>query len=187
MQNGFGDDPYEHTQSTDAAPRRRRASALTWGLLGAAAVIASGAAVGITQGAWAHAGFGRGHFGDRHHHRFGDDPERAKQHALFAIAWMLREVDASDEQQARAEEITSGLVDRFAPLVAAHHEQHEAFVAALGADAVDREALHRLREQTLELAEQGSVAVVDALVDLAEVLTPEQRRELLERAADHHH
>jgi hypothetical protein len=51
---------------------------------------------------------------------------------------------------------------------------------------IDRVALERLREEGLALAEEASRIAVDGVADLAEVLSPEQRAELLELAHRFH-
>ena len=59
-------------------------------------------------------------------------------------------------------------------------------VELLARDPVDRGALEALRASTLRLAEQASRRFTQALADVADVLTAEQRKELAERLARHH-
>ena len=44
---------------------------------------------------------------------------------------------------------------------------------------IDREALERLRREEIALADQASKLAVGSIADLGEVLTPEQRAELV--------
>ena len=58
----------------------------------------------------------------------------------------------------------------------------EAFLAALTQPSVDRGSLEDLRRAELQLAEGASQRIVTALADIADVLTPEQRAELVKMA-----
>ena len=60
-------------------------------------------------------------------------------------------------------------------------------LAALSEPTVDRDTLESLRMAELGLAESASGHLTKALADLADVLTPEQRRALLERFDHGHH
>jgi len=102
----------------------------------------------------------------------------------YAVGWMLREVDASDEQVARVSEIASAAAADLRALHEAHRARRETFAAALV--AADRAALERLRGEELAAAEGASQRIVLALADAADVLTPEQRQRLAEAHARHH-
>ncbi len=52
--------------------------------------------------------------------------------------------------------------------------------------SVDRAALEALRADQLQMAEQASRRFTQALADAADVLTPEQRKQLAERAGRWH-
>ncbi len=58
---------------------------------------------------------------------------------------------------------------------------------ALAAPAVDDAEVERIRQDGLGLAEEASGVLVDALVDIANVLDAEQRAELLKLADRKHH
>jgi len=51
----------------------------------------------------------------------------------------------------------------------------------LAAPAVDRAAIERLRTAQIALADQASKRIAQAIADVADVLTPEQRKALAER------
>ena len=99
---------------------------------------------------------------------------------------MLDDVDATDEQVDRIVVIAEAAHDDLRALHQSHSEQRDAFVEALGGERVDREALEVLRAQTMDMAKQASVRLTMALAALAEVLTPEQRRQLIEEHEQHH-
>jgi len=68
----------------------------------------------------------------------------------------------------------------------APHEQHrDAFVALLGEAQIDRDKLEALRAQELALAGDASTVLTNALADIADTLSLEQRAELLEHAGRH--
>ncbi len=149
-----------------------------------AAAIASVIAIGGSREARAMRGFfGRDH--GRHHHGFADR-EAAREHAELAAEWLLRSVDASEEQQARVREIVGTSLDALAPLAEQHRAHHEALTLLLGLETIDRGALESLRAQELELADHASRTLVAGIADVAESLTPAQRAELLELASRFH-
>jgi Spy/CpxP family protein refolding chaperone len=176
-------DTNQDTQAGGTPFWRRRGFWLGGGMLAALAALAA-----VTPRAWAihtiagHGGHGRHGFGAE----MLKDPEAAKRHAGVAVEWALRGVDATDEQMQRARQIAERLVDQLGPVVAKHREHREAIHRALAGSEIDREALERLRRQELTLADQASKLAVDAFADLAEVLTPQQRQELVAFAHKFH-
>jgi Spy/CpxP family protein refolding chaperone len=60
-------------------------------------------------------------------------------------------------------------------------------VELLTRDTIDRGAIEALRADQLQLAEQASRRIAQALADAAEVLTPAQRKELASRIERHRH
>lgn len=161
-----------------AYPRRapRLANGLFLGVLAVGAVALLGAAlatpaVGAPFGRW------------RHH---SHDAESVKEHARFGAEWMLRYVDASEEQEDQVYGIIDRAVSELFPVTEQHRGHREEMVRILREPEVDRAALEELRRAELELADEASQSLVDALADLVEVLTPEQREELL-ALGDHFH
>lgn len=60
------------------------------------------------------------------------------------------------------------------------------FRQALTADTIDRGRIENLRQESVRIAERASVVLTRAVVDAAQVLTPEQRRELMKRLEERH-
>jgi periplasmic protein CpxP/Spy len=107
------------------------------------------------------------------------DPQAAKEHAGMAVEWALRGVEATDEQKQQARRITDRLIDELGPLAQAHREHHAAMLQEFSKPQIDRAAIERLRQQELELADRASKLAISSVADLGDVLTPEQRTELL--------
>jgi len=175
----FGPEPIEKSRA------RRRVFWL--GVAGASlvAAIASVIAIGGSSEASAMRGL-LGHARGPHGHGF-QDAEAAREHAELAAEWLLRSVDASEEQQARVREIVGGSFEALAPLAEQHRAHHEALARLLAQATVDRAALESLRARELGLADAASRTLVASLADVAETLTPAQRAELLDLAARFHH
>ena len=129
---------------------------------------------------------GCGHWGGRHghwgHHRHGlDNPEEAREHVEDAAEWILNRVDASDQQNQQVKSIVGESVDGFVELAQQHRQHREDFITEFSRPSIDRQALEQIRRAEMEVAEAASSQMVRTLADVAEVLNPEQRRELLER------
>ena len=159
-------------------------SRIVYGLVGAgvlgALFAARPIAAAIQDGAGRHGRFSA-HFG-----RWGGhgpaNPEALKEHAGMATKWVLRDIEASDEQQERVTKIVSGAIDDLFRLKEKHQGNRQAFADQLGAASLDRAALEEIRKSEIALADEASKRLVQALADASEVLTPEQRLALVERA-----
>jgi Spy/CpxP family protein refolding chaperone len=136
----------------------------------------------VAPRAWAYRALAAHGFGGRHHAFAAlvtHDPAAAKQHVETAVEWALRGVNANDEQQQQARRIADRVIDQLGPLLQKHHENTQAIAGELAKPEIDRAAIDRLRQQQVALADQASKTLVDGFTDLAESLTPEQRRELI--------
>jgi Spy/CpxP family protein refolding chaperone len=114
--------------------------------------------------------------------RHGLTPELRRERAEFVAEWVLRRVDATEDQQAQVKAIVGEALDGLFPLVERHRENRQALAAELVKPTIDRAALEALRKAELELAEEASSRLVAALAQAAEALTPEQRQQLYELA-----
>ena len=131
----------------------------------------------------AEAGWGRGRWG---HHGNGEfDPERMKEHAEYAVAFVLGRVDASEDQEARIVAIVNESIDGMAKGASEHHARRDALKELFAQPEIDREALETMRKAEMELADALSAQLLSAMADVAEVLTLEQRAELVEMHARH--
>jgi Spy/CpxP family protein refolding chaperone len=102
-----------------------------------------------------------------------------------ATKWVLREIDANELQQEKVSKVLTGAVDDLFRLKEQHQANREAFAAQLGGASIDRAALEEIRKSEMALADDASRRFVQAMADVAEVLTPEQRQQLLDHVHRH--
>ncbi len=180
------------TDSNDSRNReehatRRRSRHGFWagltagGILG---VVLSGA-VAMGAGALA-AGYLEGGHGRRGIFRH-QDPEVAREHMALATDWILTRVDATEDQKGQAKRLVSETFDDLLPLVQEHRSNHETLIEEMTKASFDPEAIERLRQNQVELFDRASKELSGSLTELAGILTPEQRVELLEMARKFHH
>jgi protein CpxP len=97
---------------------------------------------------------------------------------------MLEEIDATPEQEEKLEAIMDKLHDDVRPIMRGFRDTREDVAKLLGAATIDREAVERLRAQRIAGVDEASLKLTTALLDAAEVLTAEQRAEMLEHFED---
>mgnify|MGYP001178391217 FL=1 len=74
-------------------------------------------------------------------------------------------------------------VDAVFPLVEQHRGNRQELIEMLARPQLDNEALEALRQSELRLIDEASQQLTGALTKVSQVLTPEQRQELLAMAA----
>jgi Spy/CpxP family protein refolding chaperone len=171
------DTPHPSPQSSRTSRRRffKRA---------AIATLIAGVATGIGFKAFAHAGFGGWH---REGFMRGPvDPARFDEHLERMLKHLYVEIDATDVQRQQLAPIVKSAAHDLLPLRTQLHDARRHAVELLSRDSVDRAALESLRDSQLRLADQASRRLTQALADVADVLTPEQRRQLAERVGRWH-
>ena len=109
------------------------------------------------------------------------DPAAIDQHLDRALRHLYVEVDATDEQKQKLEPIVKQAAKDLLPVRDKARAARKRAVELLTADAIDRNAVEALRAEQIQLAEQASKRFTQALADVAEVLTPAQRRQIAER------
>jgi Spy/CpxP family protein refolding chaperone len=109
------------------------------------------------------------------------DPAAVDQHLDRALKHLYVEIDATDEQKQRLEPIVKQAVKDLLPVREKARAARKQAVEILSAERIDRGAIEALRAEHLQLAEQASKRFTQALADVAEVLTPAQRKQLAER------
>jgi Spy/CpxP family protein refolding chaperone len=171
--------------ATPSATRPRR-----WrGVMYAGVLVFGGVATAVLV--WPGAGFGQGWrdggpgammhgFAGPMHGGMGDGmglPGPMRWH----VEGMLDEAGVSAEQRGKLKPIFDRAADQIFDLRAKHLEGRRQIRDVLAAPTIDRTKLDSLRQQQLQLADSASKAIMTALADAAEVLTPEQRAEIARR------
>jgi Spy/CpxP family protein refolding chaperone len=146
--------------------------------------VALSGAVALGAGALAAGHLGGGHAGRgffRH-----QDPEAARAHMEMATEWILGRVDATEDQKAQARRVVAETFDDLLPLVQEHRSTHESLFQEMSKENLEPEAIESLRRSQVELFDRASQELSESLTELAEILTPEQRVELMEMARRFH-
>lgn len=135
------------------------------------ATAASAAHAGGFGGGWRHGGGGPGEFMERR------------------MARVLDKVGATDAQKAQIKTTWDGL----RPELKALHEQQAALKKQMAqvaaAPTIDTARVEQLRQQSVQLLDKSSVVLTRGLVATAQVLTPDQRKQVLaeiEKRHGHH-
>jgi Spy/CpxP family protein refolding chaperone len=110
------------------------------------------------------------------------NPEAQRERLEFATDWVLKKADATEEQKQRVKSIVQAAAQELVPIRDQHQQHRDAFLTALTQPTVDRQTLEQLRKAELQLADAASTRIVQALADVADVLTPEQRTQLVKLA-----
>ena len=113
------------------------------------------------------------------------DPAQVDEHLDRMLKHLYVEIDATDEQKETLAPIVKQAVKNLLPLREKMQAARKQAVELLTRDAVDRAAIETLRAEHLQLAEQASRRIAQALGDAAEVLTAAQRKELAARMEKH--
>jgi Spy/CpxP family protein refolding chaperone len=141
------------------------AIALAAALTGAAATGAIGQ-YGPPFGGWHGQGFMRGPLSPAD---IEDRLDRGIRHAAI-------EIDATPEQQEKLRAIAKGAVKDLLPMRERAKAARARVAELLTQPKIDRAAIEAFRAEQLALADAASKRFAQAVVDAAEVLTPEQRQ-----------
>jgi protein CpxP len=113
------------------------------------------------------------------HH--GLDPERIAKRIDHRVDRVLDRVDATEAQRDKVSGILKTTLTDLTGMGIRPWETHSRFIALMRADTIDPAAFEALRAEQISNADAASKRVVQALTEAAQVLTPAQRRELVER------
>ena len=113
------------------------------------------------------------------------DPASVDEYLERMLKHVYVVVVATVEQKQRLGPIVKQAARDLLPLRERMHEARRKALELLTQDSVDRAAIETLRTEQLQLAEQASRRITQALADAAEVLTPVQRKELATRIGRH--
>ncbi len=155
------------------------------GALGLVAVGGIGVATAVSQdmmrAPFHHTGWGggdgpRGGWGSGHGPRHGG--------GMGGPAQIFRALDLTDEQEDKIFAIMDNVRSEARPLMREFRDTREDLAGLLGAATVDKAAIEALRADRVAKADEASKTFVAALVEAAEVLTPEQRAKAAEMLED---
>lgn len=145
--------------------------------------IVLGLALGLSLAtglAWAglrsHAGSGQhGSLMARH------SPQLVHDFVEFKVDRELRAVNASDEQMRQVRSILDRAFAEHAARLSQHEEVHQQALGLLSAETIDTVRLEALRAEQVQRLDEASRKLVATTVEIAQVLTPQQRQKLSER------
>ena len=145
----------------------------------AAAVAAIMGTVTLSASSWAAPGHGGMHHGRHHGARMANmDPAKLDQFLDRRISRMVK--DATPEQKARLKTIARAAFTDIKPLREQAHAAHTQMRSLLAQPNLDRVAIERASAEHTQLMERISRRRTAALVEAAEVLTPQQRAQVAE-------
>ena len=107
--------------------------------------------------------------------------EDMRERAGDKVAWLAGFLDASVEQRQQIQATVNHLVEQLYPLMQQHRDSHQALFAELTKPELNRQAFEDLRKTELTHIDTASSRLVDGVVSVAEILTPEQRQQLASR------
>ena len=149
-----------------------------WILAGVAATVIGALTFAGVSHADGTAGFAGHHHGMMGWHGGQMDPEKAAQRIDHMVDRLLPDGTATQKTQV-ATIIKTAMTD-LKPLREQHRAAREQGIKILSQPTIDRAALEQVRAGEIQLAEQVSKRMTQALADVAEVLTPEQRARVAE-------
>jgi len=127
---------------------------------------------------WGHAS-GAGPFGPG---LFGGPPERIER----GVDRMLDRVQATDAQRAQVKQIALAAAQDLKAQRSAGRGLFERNMLLFAAPVVDANAAEQVRQQMLSQHDQSSRRMLQAMLEISRVLSPEQRATLAQRMKDRH-
>ena len=177
--------------NTAPKPPKRRMSRTLIAVGAVGAVLAAGAATT----AYSHGGFYKGmrHVGveaesmvhkARFFHRKPTTVEEAQKRAEKMAKHLSIEIDANGEQMDKLVEIAKDVAADVFPIRESIKEVREEGLEILSGETVNRARLEEMRTEQFAKFETISKRLTTAMADAAEVLEPEQRKQLAERVKE---
>lgn len=162
----------ERTEIENGTRETRRAIGWArWAAAGGLAVLVAGGA-GVATAMSDGGGFGM--------HRFGGGMGGMGHFAERRIDRVLEEIEATDEQTEQLYAIFDAARSDLRPMMREFRGTREEIAKLLAAPTLDRSAAEALRAERIAAIDSASKRMTTAMLDAAEVLTAEQRAELME-------
>jgi len=159
----------ENHEANPATPTEGNKNRSRW-------LIAGGVAVVALAGIGAAGAMGGGEAMGRHVMEAG--MKHGGHFAGRGLSRALDAVDATAEQEDRIWAIVDGARAELRPMMREFRDTRESVMKLMAAPTVDRAAAETLRAERIAAIDEASKKMTAALLDAAEVLTPEQRAEL---------
>ncbi len=121
----------------------------------------------------------------RNHDFAAQTPEEIREKMTKGLQWFLNGLDTTDEQQRQINAILEELPPTLARFQTQRKNLMNRFAEAIEADQVSTEDFAEIRTATMNLTEEATGLTIDATVRVLKVLTPEQRKKLLEHWRQH--
>lgn len=152
-------------------PRRSTIAALCGGI-----ALATGlSACAVSHGAGGHHGMAA-----------NASPADVANHIDLALKHVYAEIGATDAQKAQLEPIVKQAAADLMPLHTQLHAAHKSALSLFTQDSIDRAAIEAARAQNMQIIDQATKRVAQLFADVAEVLTPAQRKSLADHVARMH-
>jgi periplasmic protein CpxP/Spy len=133
------------------------------------------------------AGVGFKAFAHRRWHGHGPiDPADLEKHLDRMLKHFYVEIDATEEQKQRLEPIVKQAAKDLLPMREQLHASRREAIELLTRERVDPAALEAMRAKKIGLADEASRRLTRAIGEVADVLTPAQRKELAAHLARRH-
>jgi Spy/CpxP family protein refolding chaperone len=111
----------------------------------------------------------------------------SEEHLDRMLKHMYVEIDATEAQKQKLDPIVKQAAGDLRPLRAKVRDARRRGAELFSAETIDRGAIERLRVEQIGAADAASRRFTQALADVAEVLTPAQRKTLAARLGRHGH
>lgn len=178
------------TRSTPISPAARGARSSNWlrGIAVGATALAALGGIGLVAAR-------SDDLGGRPEMRMGGEPgyfqKASMRHGMKfgerRMERMLDEIDATPEQAEKLKQIFASVREDIGPMFEDMRDTREDIADLLAAPTVDRAAAEKLRAERVAAIDEASRKMTAAILDAAEVLTPEQRKELVEHFEERGH
>lgn len=98
----------------------------------------------------------------------------------YRLDRMLTEVGVPEEQKSKFKALVTSTIDEVRPKREARMAMRDEIIKLIEAPTIDRNAIETLRAKQMAQFEERSKTIAKAVADAAELLTPEQRKKLVE-------
>lgn len=161
--------------STSRGSRPMRKFAVLAAVIGGIAMMVGALAQTAAVGGWHHGGA----------HAISESSEDIVSHVNGMLQYIYAEVGATEQQKAQLASIVQQAAADLAPLHDELDIEHTQMFGLLTQSTIDRTALETVRVAQMSVADQASTRVMQFLADVAEALTPAQRKALADHLSQH--